>query len=297
MKDGFHGERSAVMPPFIRDRLAIDPFLSTLYITDIGYYPCASHHKVKRVEPLGQYVLLYCMVGSGSFSVANGCRGELHENQYVILPSGVGHEYAASADIPWTIYWIHFGGTLAGYYAKDAGIPQNVKPNAESRINNRISLFEEILNVMQTELSDDNLHYASSLLHHFLASLRYLHTYREASLTVDRHDVVKAAKHFIEENIERRISLKQIADYVGLSVSNFSKKFKQDTDESPMAYINTKKMERACTFLANTDMLINQVSYKVGISDALYFSRMFSQYAGMSPTEYRHNAKKNNDNT
>ena len=41
IKEGFQGERMVVVPPYIRKRQDEDPFLSTLYITDIGYYPRA----------------------------------------------------------------------------------------------------------------------------------------------------------------------------------------------------------------------------------------------------------------
>jgi len=287
-KEGFHGERVVVVPPYVRERLENDTFLSTLYITDIGYYPCAEHHYVSRAEPIKQHVLLYCINGKGTFSIGeHGKTVEICTDQYVILPAGVTHEYCSCEDTPWTIYWIHFAGTLASYYAMNAGVPQNVRPNIESRISNRINLFEEILAVMQSGVEDDNLHYASSLLHHFLASLRYLHTYRSMGKCADTSDMVDAARHYVDENIERHLTLKQIADYVGLSVSNFSMKFRQEVGCSPIAYMNRMKIERACELLENTDMQINQISYKVGINDALYFSRIFSKLKGASPSEYR----------
>lgn len=288
IKEGFKGERSVVVPPFIKERLVTDPFLSTLYITDIGYYPSAEHHYVKRSEPVAQHVLLYCINGCGHFSIGkNGESVEIHENQYVILPAGVPHEYSSCTQSPWTIYWIHFGGTLASYYANGADVPKDVRPNTESRISNRISLFEEILSVMRMELSDDNLHYASSMLHHFLASLRFLHTYRGVNMQNKDTNIISAAQHYMAENLERRLTLKQVADYVGLSVSNFSMKFHRETGCSPIAYINRLRIEQACYMLKATDMHVNQICYKVGINDALYFSRIFSKHTGVSPTEYR----------
>ena len=294
-KDGFQGERSAIMPPFVRERMETDPFLSTLYITDIGYYPHAEKHHVERKTPLRQYVLIYCMAGKGEYSIGTDVSHRtISENQYVILPAGEAHEYSADMEKPWSIYWIHFGGTLAQYYAQDAGIAQSVRPSDESRISGRITLFEEILAVMRSEVSDDNLHYASSLLHHFLASLRYLHTYREAGDRQDTSDITKATCHYIDENIERHITLRQMADYVGLSVSRFSTVFSTATGCSPIAYINRRRIERACNSLRSTDMQINQVSHKVGIDDALYFSRLFSNVMSMSPSQYRNLQKEKN---
>lgn len=44
LKDGFVGERTLVLPKIIIDQAVDDPLLAALYITDIGYYPRASHH-------------------------------------------------------------------------------------------------------------------------------------------------------------------------------------------------------------------------------------------------------------
>ena len=288
IKEGFQGERSVVVPPYIRERLGKDPFLSTLYITDIGHYPFAEHHYVRREEAIRENVLLYCMNGCGTYRIGNTALQSIHENQYVILPAGAAHEYATDDDNPWTIYWLHFSGTLAPYYANGADVPQDVLPGIKSRISNRINLFEEILGVMQSELTDDNLHYASSILHHFLASLRYLQSYRDANKT-QATDVIESAKHFMQENVERHVTLQQIAEYTGLSSSYFSHQFKEATGESPLSFLTKLKMQKACELLTSTDMPINRISYKLGITDSLYFSRLFSKTMGVSPSEYRRN--------
>ena len=49
----------------------------------------------------------------------------------------------------------------------------------------------------------------------------------------------------------------------------------------------TDLWQKACQFLDFTDMKVNQVCYRVGIEDAYYFSRLFSQIMGMSPREYK----------
>ena len=93
--------------------------------------------------------------------------------------------------------------------------------------------------------------------------------------------------HYMKENIERRITLQDILSYVGYSSTRFSALFKQQTGSSPLAYFNRLKTEYACHLLKVTDLHINQICYKVGIEDSLYFSRMFSKVMRMSPSEYR----------
>jgi hypothetical protein len=57
-KDGFMGERSIVLRPEIVELEARDPLASSLYVTDIGFYPSALYHYRERTEPIDEYVLI-----------------------------------------------------------------------------------------------------------------------------------------------------------------------------------------------------------------------------------------------
>ena len=91
----------------------------------------------------------------------------------------------------------------------------------------------------------------------------------------------------MKENIERRITLQDILNYAGYSSARFSTLFKKQMGCSPLAYVNRLTIEYACHMLKVTDLHINQICYKVGFEDSLYFSRLFSKIMGMSPSEYR----------
>jgi AraC-like DNA-binding protein len=91
----------------------------------------------------------------------------------------------------------------------------------------------------------------------------------------------------MRENIENSISIKEVLHYVGYSQSHFSTLFKNRTGMSPLSYINHLKVEHASYLLKTTDLKVNQICYKVGIEDPLYFSRLFSKVMGMSPTKYK----------
>lgn len=282
-KDGFLGERAVILPPMIIEMEENDPLVSSLYITDIGHYPMAEHHHRVRQEAIDQYVLIYCVDGSGWY-VLKGQRYEVKRNQYFILPAGTPHEYGATEGERWTIYWVHFRGEHASVYAEGAQKPQEVKAAMNSNISNRNNIFEEILSTLHFGDGIEDLRYASSLLHYYLASLRYLRQYRS---TVRYDGVVNAAIHYMKENVERHLTLQDVLDYVGYSSTRFSALFKKETGSSPLAYFNRLKIEYACQMLKTTDMHINRICYKVGIEDSLYFSRMFSKVMGMSPSEYR----------
>lgn len=274
-----------VLPPVIVETEEQDDFCEGLFITDIGYYPKAEHHHRVREEGVNQYVLIYCVDGSG-FYVVDGKRYEVGRNQYFILPIGKPHEYGTTEGHHWTIYWVHFRGKAAHVFAEGAATPQSINVTMQSRISERINIFEEILTTLHSGDGIEDLRYASSLLAHFLASMRYLEQFRRAK-TEEERDIVEQAIHYMRENIEQHITMDEVLRYVGYSQSHFSTVFKKKTGVSPITYINRLKIEHACRLLRTTDMKVNQICYKVGIEDALYFSRLFSKIMNMSPTDYR----------
>lgn len=287
LKDGFDGERALVLPQLITQFMEKDPLLAALHITDIGYYPKASHHFRERTTPINQFVFIYCIDGAGWYRV-NGYTYEVHENQYFILPAGMPHAYGADEGNPWTIYWMHFKGTLASCYAKNAAQPMEILPEKHSRINNRINLFEEIFLTLKSGYSNENLYYASSLFHHYLGSLRYVQQYRAAyGGRTDDEGLVDVTIHYMKENLEKRLTLQELTAQSGYSASHFSMLFKRKTGHSVLEYFNLMKIQEACFLLDSTDMKVNQICYKVGIDDAYYFSRLFNKIMGMSPYAYR----------
>lgn len=287
VREGFSGQRSIVLPKMIVDMMKDDAIVSSLHITDIGYYPCAANHYIERNEPIGEYLFIYCTDGHGWYRIGESYY-EVQKDTYFILPAGQKHAYGAKEDSPWTIYWIHFSGNLAPHYAAGCNVPHQIKPGINSRIHNRGLLFEEIYRTLDSGYHIEGLRYAMSLFHHYLGTLLYLREYRRAGNHSDEQNIVDATVHFMTENIERSLTLAEISSFSGFSPSYLSAVFKARTGHSPLSYFNLLKIRHACLLLDETDMKINSVCHKVGITDPYYFSRVFSKVMGMSPTAYRH---------
>jgi AraC-like DNA-binding protein len=289
LRSGFLGERSIVLPDMIQRRCEEDTFLNQLYITDIGYYPHAVYHYRERPVGVGQYILIYCIKGRGWYSIRNQ-RYEVKGNQWFIIPHNEPHVYASNNEDPWTIYWVHFTGQMAPFYATGHHKPTDIPSGITARISDRISIFEEIFLTLSDNYSLDNLRYASSLLYAFLATFRYLANFRKYNAQSNRinpNDIVGMAVRYMNENIEKPLTLAEISDYIGYSTSQFSLIFRNSTGRSPLNYFNMLKIQRACQLLENTDMKINQLCSKVGIDDSYYFSRLFTKIVGVSPKKYR----------
>lgn len=289
LREGFKGERSIVLPPMAREMAEADPILRALHVTDIGHYPHATFHYRERTAPIAEYVLIYCVKGRGHYRIDNR-RYDVGADQFFILPAGKPHAYASCNADPWTIYWLHFGGEQAAAYAGTREEPTTVAAQVNSRIADRNSIFEDIFAALSDGFTLENMRYATSLLHFYLGSLAYLPLYRrhhqEASAAAS-DAIVGAALRYMDENLERQLSLQRLADYTGYSPSHFSLIFRNATGHSPLSYFNLLKVKRACQLLSTTDMLISQICVKVGIDDPYYFSRLFTKTVGISPRKYR----------
>lgn len=294
LKSGFSGEQAVILPTSIIEEFKASHIGNQLFITDIGFYPNAGNHfRQRKADETNQFILIYCIDGDGWFRIDN-ITTKITANQAFILPKNKAHAYGCNIKRAWTIYWIHFDGHMASYLAENLDKPIFISPDSDSRINERIKLFEEIFQTLKNGYSRQNLEFSSSALLYFMGSIKYLNTYRLATTSIKTpidKDFIENSIHYMRENIHKKLSVKSIADYVGISVSHFSTIFQSKTGYPPLGYLTHLKIQQACHFLDFTEMKVNQISAKVGYDDPQYFSRVFSKTMGMSPASYRKKKK------
>jgi len=92
---------------------------------------------------------------------------------------------------------------------------------------------------------------------------------------------------FIENNYQKNIYVKQLAEMNFMSIRNFQRIFKDSTSLSPNDYLLELRIQNASILLKETNSAIYDVSEQVGITDWFYFSKAFKKRFGISPTKYR----------
>ncbi len=100
-------------------------------------------------------------------------------------------------------------------------------------------------------------------------------------------ELIGISVNFIHNNFERDISLGDIAKFVFLSPSYFTRAFKEETGMSPINYLLKIRIERAKELLADTSIKISDIALSVGFSNQQRFNEMFKKYAGVTPLQYR----------
>lgn len=98
---------------------------------------------------------------------------------------------------------------------------------------------------------------------------------------------VEEALRYIESNYSQSVNIQVIADYLNIERTYLYRLFKDITGSSPQEYLLYYRIRRACSLLAETELPVSDIARSVGYEDALYFSRLFKQKKGRTPTQYR----------
>lgn len=92
---------------------------------------------------------------------------------------------------------------------------------------------------------------------------------------------------FMEESLDRPLSLKELAAHAAMSTSTLNRQFKLSTGWSPVDFHIHRRIAFAAKLLLTTDHSMERISELTGFSDANYFARQFRTHMQMSPREYK----------
>lgn len=123
---------------------------------------------------------------------------------------------------------------------------------------------------------DELEHLTESLIEEFLA-LRKSEAQRP----------VRIARQYVMEHFGEPITLEEVCEKTGFSVSYFSALFKKETGEGFLKYLTRVRMEEAKTLLRETNLPVAEICERVGYSDRKHFTSVFHKMSGLNPAEYR----------
>ncbi|AVM23039.1 helix-turn-helix domain-containing protein [Bacillus pumilus] len=105
------------------------------------------------------------------------------------------------------------------------------------------------------------------------------------------HYSIEMILQYMAEHYEQKLTRKDLAHKMGFHESYFSTFFKQSMGQSVTDYIAQIRIDEAKKRLLQTDDQIQMIARQVGYTDSLYFSRIFKQKTGRSPSQFRNNRR------
>ena len=282
---GLGRQRIEIPKTILKARVFTNLLVSQLHICSMGYYPKAKEHFTYRKKGLPENFLFYCVDGHGWFQIGKQ-KFQVGPNEFFMLPQNVEHAYGSSGDDPWSIYWIHFGGTSLPQFNQLQEVQKCFKPCHVKNNGDIVPLFQKMYKTLELGYSIDNLVFTNLCLSHYLTLFIYNNRHY-ASLASEKPDCVDSAILFMQEHITENISLEDISRQYNYSVSRFSSLFRQKTGYAPIDYFLQMKMQKACQQLDFSDRAIKDIAFSMGFADQYYFSKRFRKIIGVSPKKYR----------
>jgi len=96
-----------------------------------------------------------------------------------------------------------------------------------------------------------------------------------------------AAVEFIQNNLDRSISINKVADIACMSKASFYRYFNNEFGMSPLEYINQERVKKACKLLENKNLNVTDVSFQLGFSSLSHFIKLFKDQKGITPKQYQ----------
>lgn len=104
---------------------------------------------------------------------------------------------------------------------------------------------------------------------------------------VPPEEVTRIIKDYIDKNYNTNIKLSMFTEQYFFSKEYLSRLFKSKYGCGIYTYAQEVRMQRARELLLNPDILIQDISERLGYADNNYFSKAFKNYYGMSPSQFR----------
>lgn len=251
----------------------------------------------------------FVLEGSGTLILKNTFH-TIHAGQAFYIPAGSSGYYYASMDNPWKYAWLGFFADprnsfiemlFHGSPVTDIAIPLD---ELEQLILSIIAVTDERAEhitcyrrknfpgeqFFSITTPDQCLEVNSRMLHMFSEVLK-----SEAQTFPPEHSTqnyAADAKAFMDAYYCDSLRIQDVANALHIHPNYLSTVFKDTYHQTPKAYLNTLRMERARLLLESTDYPISVIANSVGFASQFQFSAMFKKAFDISPANYRKSREK-----
>lgn len=266
----------------------------------IGFNGCgqlvSSDGFLHMKRTFGLNVLIIVTEGT-LFITANNVPYTVHAGECIFLKAGEEHYGTTASKGRLSYLWVHFYSDN-NFKAEDTSdskavccIPEYFKLIDFGRA---IQLFNILMNISFDENSKTQLmtDYALRLL--LMEITRQADEQEQDSSAMPAN--VISAMAWIKNHYYRHFDISELAEYIGYNADYLSTVFKKHTGISITQYTNKLRIKAAKTFLASFGTSVKETAYSCGFADEKYFVRVFKQYEGITPSEYRKTFSRKNIN-
>jgi AraC-like DNA-binding protein len=204
--------------------------------------------------------------------------------QLFVMPAGVIQSFSTINDNTFRKYWCHFTVTLGDVpLFKAFDLPHYIEVDDVPWLQSR---FETLINHHRSDDLTSAIRVKASMFEILSFYLERVPAQTIRVKPTDSMDKVSVVLKYIDDHLPDNITVEQLAKLIYLHPNYFIHFFKSMLGSSPIQYINQRKLEKAKVQLMTTDLSISEIADGIGMQ-LHYFSRLFKNYAGYSPSTFR----------
>ncbi|HHX37697.1 MAG TPA: helix-turn-helix domain-containing protein [Clostridiaceae bacterium] len=264
-------------------RIFLTPTLDTVehlyYITWCGHYYCDNNYRIER-DYFPDTLLCYIVAGQMNFRMGNYA-AVARTGDAVLINCNDPHQYHPIEQAEFLYYHINGQNVHAHVdwlIAENGGIIFNntfnskVAAQMEGQIDLLVSgVYAEPIGISQN-------------IYNCLSYLAVRHT---QPLLLQGNSMAANAIRYMRKNIEKPISIQDIARSVNLSPYYFSRKFKQEIGDTPANFLIRLRINKAAELLRTTDSTVEDIAFSLGYENPSSFAQLFTRRTGMTPLQFR----------
>ena len=263
-------------------------------LIEMGRFDEERSYQNWRGRGTNDWLLIATLDGGGRFGHADGVwvsqTGDL-----TLLRPGTRHDYGTADCGRWNLLWAHF-------HPRSHWREWLEWPEIASGLMNlplaKSAARDEIIGHLKSALQYKNgaIPRRDAFAMNVMELAFLLCDAQNPKTQMARLDTrVQKAMDYLCLHAAETVSLPQLADVCGLSVSRLAHLFRKQTGQTLMQYLERQKLERARQLLELTARPAQTIAAELGFESAFYFSARFKRHTGFSPRDYRKNAGEQNE--
>jgi AraC-like DNA-binding protein len=239
----------------------------------------------------GGVIFQYTMSGEGKLRIGDVSYSVPKGRAFLVtVPSDHTYFYE-QAKHPWEFLWIRIQGMQVERVAMECIKSKGsiLEVNVDSPVIKVLQqLYEDTVNKTIGDRFD-----VSFRLYEWLLHLQRVYSGSNRNGDNPIPEEYKEGTRFIQQHLDKDISLDELAGVIGISKHHLCKMFPRYFGCTPMDYVRNRRLEKAAQLLRQSGLSITDISELCGYSNSSYFGKVFMKVIGLTPTEFRESASDN----
>lgn len=240
----------------------------------------------------GEFEILYVVEGEAIVTIDHK-HYPCSAGDITLIPPYAPNSIYVDKNKPHSNYWFHFNITNSSMQDQflDLICPNNIYHIGTD--NDLIKIYDDAISEYRSGHVNGKFLYLKSYLTQILIQTIRLHDRNYSIKERGMENVfIDKCVRYIYDNIYTQLTLKSLSEHFETTDAYISQAFAEVFDMPPMRFIQNSKIKYGALLLSTTEEPVKKIASDLGFSSQYHFSNVFKQYYGISPTVFKNNLGK-----